>query len=130
MNWKLFKQIINDRNRKFLNEFWDVLFVKLKIWLLYNTVYYFQTNKFFERINQSVKIVFRYYLIILNKLIMWSNALSSIQREFNNLSSTTEWFSNKYVYKFISTEFSDLCFPLNVKNVKNVQNFFSMKWTY
>ena len=43
-NWELLKAIIFDRDRKFLNEMWTVIFKKLKIKLFYFTVYYSQTN--------------------------------------------------------------------------------------
>ena len=51
MNWKLFKQIINDRDRKFLSEFWIAFFTNFEIRFFYNTTYHFQIDEQFERIN-------------------------------------------------------------------------------
>ena len=39
-NWKLFKTIIFDRDKKFLFELWIIVFKKLDVKLLYSTTYY------------------------------------------------------------------------------------------
>lgn len=66
INWGLLKQIINDKDRKYFNEFWQILFHKLEVRLFYNTAYYSQTNNLSERTNQSVEIILRYHFAILN----------------------------------------------------------------
>ena len=112
MNWKLFKQIISDRNRKFLNEFWIILFFKFEIRLLYNTAYHFQIDGLFERTNQFVEIALRYHLITLNNLTAWSEILSAVQKNFNNSVSFTNRMSNECVYDFIFIISADL-FKIN-----------------
>ena len=108
MNWKLFKQIINDRDRKFLSEFWIAFFINFEIRFFYNTAYHFQIDEQFERINQSVEIAFRYHLVILKKSIMWTEILAVIQKIFNNFVSTRKKIFNEIVYEFIFTESADL----------------------
>ena len=50
-DWDIFKNIITNRNRKFLFELWSTIFAKLKIHLLYSTSYHSQTNEASERTN-------------------------------------------------------------------------------
>ena len=51
IDWKLFKIIISNRDRKFLSNMWIVMFIKLKVKFLYSIVYHFQTNDLSKRIN-------------------------------------------------------------------------------
>ena len=60
IDWGLPKQIISDRDRKFLSEFWKALFSKLGVKLLYSTAYHPQTDKSSERTNQTIEIVLRF----------------------------------------------------------------------
>lgn len=123
MNWKLSKQIISDRNRKFFNDFWNALFIKLKMKLLYNTAYHFQTDDQSKQINQIAKIALKYHLIILKCFTTWSKILLTIQRKFNNIVSTTNRIFNKTIYEFISiTAFSFHEF------VFESSNHFFVKW--
>lgn len=121
MNWGLPKQIINDRDRKFISDFWNTFFKSLEIKLLYSTAYHPQTDDQSKRINQTVEIAFKYHLVTLNDLKVWSDVLSAIQRGFNNSVFATDRIFNECVYGFILiTSFSFLQFG---------SVFSSMKWT-
>ena len=50
-DWSFLKIIISNRDRKFLTNLWKNLFERLKIKLLYTTIYYSQADDIFERIN-------------------------------------------------------------------------------
>lgn len=60
-DWNVFTVIINDKDFKFMFFFWRIVFQKLKVSLLTFTTYYSQTDDQFERINQIVKIVIKFY---------------------------------------------------------------------
>ena len=108
VDWKLFKTIIFDRDRKFLNEMWTIIFKKLKIKLFYFTVYHSQTDDQFERTNQTIEITLRFHLVIMKNSRQWSIVLSKIQRHFNNVVSTTiDKNSNETVYEFTSLQVND-----------------------
>ena len=107
-NWKLFKVIISDRNRKFLSEMWTAIFRKLEIKLFYFIVYHSQTNDQFERTNQTIEIALRFHLIIMKNSKQWSIVFSKIQRHFNNVVSiTTDKSPNEIVYEFTFFQASD-----------------------
>ena len=78
IDWKTSKIIILNKNFKFLSIFWKIIFKRLRTKLLTNTTYYFQIDKSFERINQIVKIVLR-YLIIIYSNVKYIIFLSSLQ---------------------------------------------------
>ena len=120
MNWELPKQIINDRDRKFLNEFWKTLFSNLNVRLLYSTVYHPQTNDLFEKTNQSAEIALKYHLAII-KSIRWSEILSTIQKNFNNFIFSTKRISNESIYDFISTNSTD--FAKNLVSETNLSPY-------
>ena len=107
IDWKLFKIIISNRDRKFLSNMWIVMFIKLEIKLLYSTVYHSQTNDLFERINQIVEIALRFLIFTLKYFDFWLEILSHVQRDFNN-SINVDNFSNEIVYDFISVQIIDL----------------------
>jgi hypothetical protein len=99
-NWNISKRIISDRNLKFISKFWTIIFRKLNTKLLMFTTYYSQTNEHFERMNQTVKIAFRFFLIE-NSKTEWIDAALLIQANLNNSSNVAiELFSNKFMYDF------------------------------
>ena len=108
-DWELSKTIIFDRNRKFLFDFWKVIFKQLKILLLYFIAYHFQIDDQSNRINQIVEIVLRFFMTIMNDFIEWSELLSRIQRHINNsVSVTIEKTLNETTYDFTSIQIFDL----------------------
>ena len=98
VDWDLSKTIISDRDRNFLSKLWMKLFKRLKVKLLYSTIYYSQTNKVSKRINQTFKIALRYHVQILNDFRDWSSVIDDLQRNFNNSMTWTNKFSNEIYY--------------------------------
>ena len=122
-NWKLLKTIISDRDRKFLSEMWTIIFKKLKIKLLYFTVYHSQTNDQFERTNQTIEITLRFHLTIMKNSRKWLVVLSKIQRHLNNVVSTTiDKNSNEIVYEFISFQVDDFWKVFEIVIIVDVDN--------
>ena len=78
IDWGLSKQIISDRDRKFLNELWKTLFSRLRIKLLYFIAYHSQTDGSNERINQIVEIAIRFWISILEDVTVWPFIISVI----------------------------------------------------
>lgn len=107
MDWGLPKQIISDRDRKFLSEFWKTLFSSLGVRLLYSTAYHPQTDGLSERTNQSAEIALRYHLATMDPT-KWPEVLPVIQRCFNNSISSTGRTPNESVYGFTPTSPADL----------------------
>ena len=100
---------------------WKIMFSRLNVKLLYSTYYYFQTNDQFERINQTIEIVFRFLITTLNHSNRWSKTLSRIQREFNNFINNVVTF-NEIIYDFISIQTMNLFTHTSI-----LSNFFAKK---
>lgn len=64
---------------------WIVMFRKLDVKLLYSIAYHSQTNDQFERTNQTMKIVLRFYFERMQNSFEWSNVFLKIQRHLNNV---------------------------------------------
>ena len=77
-NWNLLREMIFDRDSKFISNLWHVLFEKLKTRLLTIIVYYSQEDDQTERANQTTNIALRYF-ISQDSNIDWINILSSMQ---------------------------------------------------
>ena len=97
-NWNIFVTIILNRNSKFLSNFWRTIFKRLNVSLLTSIAYHAQTNEQFERTNQTVKIVIRFFITSNVDIIA---VLSAFQAQLNNFFNvTTERFSNEICYEF------------------------------
>ncbi len=102
-NWEISKVIISDRDRKFLSDFWRNLFLKLEIFMLYFTVHHSQIDEASERINQTLKIAFRYYIQKFQDSTLWTTALWKFQLVFNNTRfAITDKISNELLYEVTS----------------------------
>ena len=109
VDWDLSFIIISDQNIQFVERLWRVIFKHLKVDLLYSTVYYSQTDRVSEIINQQTEIVLHYYLITLSNLTDWSVILLCLQTAANNVYKTSiQQSSNKILYDFKSNEVIDL----------------------
>ena len=99
------KIIISNRDRKFLFDMWTTIFKQLEIRLFYSIAYHFQTDDQFERINQMIEIVFRFYLITMKNSTEWFRILIKLQRHFNNFHFVTIHKTlNETFYEFISLQ--------------------------
>ena len=132
-NWNLSKTIISNRDRKFLFDLWTDLFKRLRIKLLYSTVYHSQTNEAFERINQIFEIALRYHVQTLKNFKDWSTIVKIMQRNFNNAITFTDKSSNEICYEFTSFQNSNLIrsitfstFSSSIKYRLIVQNIIAM----
>jgi len=99
-DWGLPKAIISDRDRKFLSDMWTAMFQRLGAKLLYSTAYHPQTDGQSERTNQSVEIALRFLISTLKQPQLWPETLPSLQRGFNNSSSTGNPTPNEVAYGF------------------------------
>ena len=61
--WNLFVRIVTNRNFKFINDFWRILFEKNDVKLNFITIYHFSFDEQIERTNQIVETIFRCLLI-------------------------------------------------------------------
>ena len=104
VDWDLSKAIISNRDRKFLFDMWEVMFSRLEIELLYSTTYHSQTDEQSERTNQTIEIALRFLISTLKHSNQWFEILLSIQRDFNNSSSSTNQSSNEIAYDFTSVQ--------------------------
>ena len=107
-NWNFFKIIISDRNRKFLTNFWKNFFERLKIKLLYTTIYHLQTDDIFEKTNQIMKIIFRFHIQILKNSKNWLKIFDALQRKLNNSRNFINKSLNEICYEFTSLKNFDL----------------------
>ena len=103
----MLKQIINDRDRKFLSEFWNAFFINFEINFFYSTTYHSQTDKQSEKINQLIKIALKHHFATLKNSIIWPKTLFVIQKNFNNFIRKNGRTSNEIVYEFISTKLAN-----------------------
>ena len=87
IDWGLPKQIISDRDRKFLSELWQALFEVLGVKLLYSTAYYPQTDGSSERTNQTIEIAIRFWMSTLDDVAAWPLTILAIQGNYNNMIS-------------------------------------------
>ena len=99
-NWNMFVVIISNRDFKFLSNMWQFFFQRLNIVLLTSTTYYFQINEIFERINQIVEIVIRFFIINYSN-INFVLTLSTFQTQMNNFANVViELSTNEINYEF------------------------------
>lgn len=117
MNWKLFKQIISDKDKKFSANFETLCSQNSKFDYCITLFIIFKQINFLNKLINQSKLFFDIIWLF------WSNALSFIQKKFNDFTTATKRFSNKCVYKFISMTSANLCF------ISNVKNSVSIKWT-
>ena len=104
VDWNLFLVIIFDKNSKFVSNFWQKIFKLLNIKIFIIIVYHSQTNKQFERTNQTIELVLR-YLISKFFNVNWVIVVFSFQFEFNNTSNTfIDQTSNKLKFDFFSRD--------------------------
>ena len=99
-DWNISRTIISDRNSKFMSEFWIVVFIKMKIFLLIFIVYHSQTDDQSKRINQIIKIILRFH-VIAHSEENWNEMLSYLQMKSNNVKQLSTGFAlNELAYDF------------------------------
>ena len=107
--WKLSKMLISDRDRKFMRDFWREIFTRFDVRLLYNTVYHSQIDEQSKRINQTIEIVLRFLMSVLNSFADWIEIIFDIQRNINNsVVIVIDKTFNEISYEFTFTQIFDL----------------------
>ena len=126
-DWNISKIIISNRDRKFLSDMWTTISKKFEIRLFYSTAYHSQTDDQFERINQMIEIVLRFYLITMKNSAEWFRILLKLQRHFNNSHSvTTHKTLNETFYEFTFLQFLNMLRQLATSDLTDdLKEFFA-----
>ena len=103
-NWNVSCDIIFDQNSKFMSNFWRNIFKHLSIQFLIFITWHVQTNNQSERINQTMKIALKFW-IIFNSNVNFIEKLFYIQVEINNI-----------IFVAIDYTFNEICYDFRVKN--------------
>ena len=115
-DWNISKFIVNDKNFKFMSSFWRVIFQKLKINLFTSTIYHSQTNDQFEKTNQIIEIILRFWLSNSNN-VDWIDVLNYLTILFNNVVNVIiDYVSNEFIYDFRVNNTLNLLKNLSTKN--------------
>ena len=92
--------IISNKNFKFLSNMWQFFFERLNIVLLTSTTYYSQIDEIFEKTNQIVEIVIRFFIINYSN-INFVLTLSIFQIQMNNFVNVIiDLSTNEINYEF------------------------------
>ena len=62
-NWNIFAKFINDRDSKFISDFWKIVFKQCKVSLNLTTVYYLSIDEQTKRTNKTMKTILRYFFV-------------------------------------------------------------------
>jgi hypothetical protein len=125
--WRISKAIIFDRNSKFLEAFWNIIFRHMNVALHFTIVYHSSTNDQSKRTNQTIEIAIRFFLMK-SQISDFIKLLFSIQTFMNNASNVSiELFSNEILYEFKVSEFLNLLNDTNAINAKDNDSFTSLK---
>ena len=107
-DWNLLKTIISNKDKKFLSKLWIEFFKRLKVKLLYSTIYHSQIDEISKRINQTFEIALRYHIQTLIDFRKWSKIIDVLQRNFNNAITFIDKSSNEIYYEFTFLQSFDL----------------------
>lgn len=78
IDWGLLRELITDRNLKFISKFWTALFAKLRVKLFYNRAYQLQTNRAGKQTNQTVEIALQFFDYSMDDASHWPEVLLHI----------------------------------------------------
>ena len=120
-DWNISHATVSNRDSKFMSNFWQIVFHKLKTTIFIFTIYHLQTNDQSERINQFVEIVLRFH-IIAHLDDEWIDVLSFIQIDNNNVVHViTEYVSNELVYEFKINDILSMLADLSSENYNQLR---------
>ena len=120
-DWNISRKIINDRDRKFMSLFWQIIFKRIEMTLLISIVYHSQIDEQFERINQTIEITLRFWLFD-SKNTNWLTILFYLTIFYNNVINVTIDFAlNELIYDFKIND------TLNMLKNLFVENYFRLK---
>ncbi len=87
-DWGLPKEIISDRDPKFISALWKEIFRLLGVKLHMTTAYHPQADGQAERTNQTVEVAIRYHTYS-NPDVPWIDILTALQHQMNNSLAVT-----------------------------------------
>ena len=120
-DWNVSREIINDRDRKFMSLFWQIIFKRIEMTLLIFIVYHSQIDEQFERINQTIEITLRFWLFN-SKNTNWLTILFYLTISHNNvINATIDFALNELIYDFKIND------TLNMLKNLFVENYFRLK---
>ena len=120
-DWNISHAIVSDRNSKFMSDFWQVVFNKLKTIIFTFTAYHSQTDDQSERINQIIEIALRFH-VIAHPNEKWVNVLFFLQTKNNNVVHVIiEYAFNELVYDFKVNDTLDLLADLFSENYSQLR---------
>ena len=120
-DWDVSREIINDRDRKFMSLFWRIIFNRIEIALLISIVYHSQIDEQSERINQTIEIALRFWLFN-SKNTNWLATLFYLTIFHNNVINVTiDFVFNELIYDFKIND------TLNMLKNLFVENYFKFK---
>ena len=98
-DWSVSREIINDRDRKFMSLFWQIIFKRIEVTLLIFIVYHSQIDEQSERINQTIEITLRFWLFD-SKNTNWLTILFLLCNKQWLISLEAMKFKEQNKYKF------------------------------
>ena len=101
-NWNIFAKFINDRDSKFISNFWKIVFKQCEASLNLTTVYHSSIDEQTKRINQTIKIILR-CLLVKRYEKNWQNILFQMKYALNifeNVVIIISFFEILYDVKF------------------------------
>ena len=115
-DWDVSRVIISNRNKKFMLTFWIDVFKRLNIDLLIFIVYHSQIDEQSKRINQTIEIVLRYW-IVNNLNVDFIESAFYIQIDINNIVVVEiDYIFNELCYEFRLQDNLDLLFDMSIEN--------------
>ena len=120
-DWNISHVIVSDRDSKFMSNFWQTVFHKLKTIIFIFTIYHSQTNDQSKRINQIIEIALRFH-VIAHFDDEWIDVLSFLQVENNNVVHVTiEYSSNELIYEFKINDTLNMLTDLSFENYSQLR---------
>ena len=115
-DWSVPRAIISDRDKKFMSVFWTDVFKRLNIDLLISIAYHSQIDEQSERINQTIEIALRYWIVSNSNVDFIENA-SYIQIDINNIVvAEIGYILNELCYEFRLQDNLDLLSDMPTEN--------------
>ena len=120
-DWNISHAIVSNRNNKFMSDFWQTVFNKLKTIIFTFTTYHSQTNDQSKRINQIIEIALRFH-VIAHSNEKWIDVLFFLQTKSNNVVHVIiEYAFNEFVYDFKINDTLNLLADLFSKNYSQLR---------
>ena len=120
-DWNIFKNIINDKNTRFMSDFWKTIIKKLDIIMLTSTTYHSQIDDQSKRINQIIEITLRFHFTTFSN-VDWKQIFSYLQIESNNVKHFfIDFASNELIYDFKINDVTNMFNDLSSKNYNRLK---------